>query len=73
MVTARKVIIVEFDWIFRHLLIVVDSPFLSEKVAQAITSKNNQLVRKVSLDSPVELCQQYEHYYYLILAWLYMV
>ena len=53
LVTARKVITVESDWIIHHLLIIVDSPFLSEKVAQAITSKNDQLVRTVLLHSPV--------------------
>ena len=71
LVIARKIVKAEFEWTFGYLLIVIDSSFSNEQVACVITSKNAQFidpVHKVSLDSPVELCQQYGHNvcYYLM-------
>jgi len=45
----------DFEWTFGYLLTV----FLSETVACVITSKNDQFIDPVPLDSPLALCQQY--------------
>ena len=61
-VITRRVIKADYGWTFGHLLIITNSSLSNAVVTCIVTSKNERFIgplHEVSLDSPVQLCEQY--------------